>query len=581
MDSFDSDDEIDQGCSDTDIDSTTDNVSFYESRQSTGDDDILESIIHYLNQGKRKKPGDPMHVSEEERSKLDALCYFLRARRQGFRRGKASEIVAKMQGRSMHWSRCLVKWVTEWRVNGRISLSLRGKHTKTVNLLTDGDVHRQLVEWLRSNKFEASPASLMDHVNENILPGLGKKRKICLRTAERWMKALGWEFSSIKKGCYMDGHEREDVKEYRETFLKKMEKYERCMIRVAEDGSGKLVLPSDYSPKKGERPIIFYTHDESIFYANDGKSSTWRPTGEMPLRKKGQGLSLMISEFISEVCGSLSYKDPTTKVVESSVEFLNPGTRRDGWWTGDDMAKQFRKAISIHKKKHPALFIGLWAFDNATNHSAFAKDALLVRKMNVSPGGKQPAMRSTTLEDGTVQEMVFPEDYHVIELRGQPKGMAQVLKERGLWRDGLIGTCQACKENRKTTSDSADCCMTRILELQKDFSSQKSVLEEIAEEEGQLIIFYPKFHCELNFIEMYWAAVKRFTRAHCNYTFKGLEKTIPLALNSVSVEMIQHFARKSFRYMDAYRKGMDGALADIQVRKYKSHRRIPSNWCDI
>lgn len=288
----------------------------------------------------------------------------------------------------------------------------------------------------------------------------------------------------------------------------------------------------------------------------------------------------MVSEFISEVCGPLSYKDPATGVVESSVEFLNAGTRRDGWWTGDDMAKQFRKAISIHKKKHPALFIGLWAFDNATNHSAFAKDALLARKMNVGPGGKQPVMRSTTLEDGTVQEMVFPLDHHVVGLCGSPKGMAQVLKERGLWRDSLIGTCQVCKENRKTTKDSPNCCMTHILELQKDFASQKSVLEEIAEEEGQLIIFYPKFHCELNFIEMYWAAVKRFTRSYCNYTFKGLEKTIPLALKSVGVEKIQRFARKSFRYMDAYRKGMDGALADIQVRKYRSHRRIPSNWCD-
>lgn len=577
MDSFDSDDDIEPGCSDNDNDDPNGNISLDVRRP---DDDILESIEYYLQQGRKKKAGDPGYISEQEQSKLNALCYFLRARRQGLRRGEASALVANMQGRSLHWSRCLVRWASEWRVNGRISLSTRGRHTKTVNLLTDGDVYRQLLEWLRANKFEASPASLMDHVNENLLPRLGKNRMICLKTAERWMKVLGWEFSNIKKGCYMDGHEREDVQEYRKVFLKKMEEYERCMIRIAEDGSGKLALPSDYRPKEGERPIVFYTHDESTFYANDGKSSTWRPTGEMPLRKKGQGLSLMVSEFISEVCGPLSYKDPATGVVESSVEFLNAGTRRDGWWTGDDMARQFRKAISIHKKKHPALFIGLWAFDNATNHSAFAKDALLVRKMNVGPGGKQPVMRSTTLEDGTVQEMVFPLDHHAVGLCGAPKGMAQVLKERGLWRDSLIGTCQVCKENRKTTNDSPNCCMTRILELQKDFASQKSVLEEIAEEEGQLIIFYPKFHCELNFIEMYWAAVKRFTRAYCNYTFKGLEKTIPLALKSVGVEKIQRFARKSFRYMDAYRKGMDGALADIQVRKYRSHRRIPSNWCD-
>jgi hypothetical protein len=46
--------------------------------------------------------------------------------------------------------------------------------------------------------------------------------------------------------------------------------------------------------------------------------------------------------------------------------------------------------------------------------------------------------------------------------------------------------------------------MRRILSLQEDFISQKSLLQEEIEKRGHKCIFYPKYHCELNFIEMYW-----------------------------------------------------------------------------
>ena len=56
------------------------------------------------------------------------------------------------------------------------------------------------------------------------------------------------------------------------------------------------------------------------------------------------------------------------------------------------------------------------------------------------------------------------------------------------------------------------------MSLQSDFLAQKSELETIIKESGYKCIFYLKFHCKLNFIEMYWEVVKRYARDHYDYT---------------------------------------------------------------
>ena len=84
-------------------------------------------------------------------------------------------------------------------------------------------------------------------------------------------------------------------------------------------------------------------------------------------------------------------------------------------------------------------------------------------------------------------------------------------------------------------------------------------------------------HCKLNFIEMFWGAVKRYTRNNCDYSFKGLEKIIPEALNSISLEKIRCFARRTWRFIDAYRKGLTGIEALYAVKKYRSYWQIPEN----
>jgi hypothetical protein len=47
-----------------------------------------------------------------------------------------------------------------------------------------------------------------------------------------------------------------------------------------------------------------------------------------------------------------------------------------------------------------------------------------------------------------------------------------------------------------------DCCLARILSLHDDYRSEKSGLEKLFEKRGHEVVFIPKFHCELNPIEM-------------------------------------------------------------------------------
>src|SRR6185295_2535359 len=57
-----------------------------------------------------------------------------------------------------------------------------------------------------------------------------------------------------------------------------------------------------------------------------------------------------------------------------------------------------------------------------------------------------------------------------------------------------------------------------------------------------------------------------------------LLRVIPEVLNSIPITTIRKFARKSWRYMDAYDKGLERRMAEWTVKKYKLHRRLPTNF---
>jgi hypothetical protein len=150
-------------------------------------------------------------------------------------------------------------------------------------------------------------------------------------------------------------------------------------------------------------------------------------------------------------------------------------------------------------------------------------------------------MRSGILPNGKPQSFYFPDDHD--SMRGWFKGMETIIRERGLWPEGkesreVLAQCQGfpsgCPPGR------ADCCCRRILFMQPDFVSEKSQLQELVESRGHLCDFYPKYHCELNFIEQYWGAAKlRFRTAGRAATISDMEKKVIQCLDDVPLLHIQ------------------------------------------
>jgi hypothetical protein len=294
--------------------------------------------------------------------------------------------------------------------------------------------------------------------------------------------------------------------------------------------------------------------------------------------------------------GSKQYKLRRSYPVQAIIK---PGANRDGYWQIDDVVEQLDHAIEVFEFAFPGK-IAVFGFDHSSNHMAFAADAL--RASLLKKGD------DSTAKDAPVPSR--PGWFHVTDAAGQTtrktqdmnwtnkgklmrRGAMSLAKERGLVvkrknKKGKLKDkymkCELCTRecSREFTGEAdterVDCCLSRMMARQPDFLAQRCRIEELITSRGHKVFFYPKFHCELNFIEMYWGRVKWIVRRDCDYSIAGLLKSVPKALDAVPLALIRKFARLAHRYMDAYRKGMTGRLADFAVKKYHGHRCIPEKW---
>lgn len=245
---------------------------------------------------------------------------------------------------------------------------------------------------------------------------------------------------------------------------------------------------------------------------------------------------------------------------------FKPGKNRDGYFNSTELIAQVDRTINIFECKTNGLIEGLFLFDNAPSHMKRALDAISAKKMVKSASypflymlylsyrcpqdpkrlwthhPKGPRMRdgiNPLTQDQ--QSFYFPDDHP--NHPGWFKGMEQILHERGLWPEGgLPVECAGLKRPEGQVS----CCCRHILYTQLDFVSQKPLLQEYIESHGHLCDFYPKYHCELNFIEQYWGAAKlRFRVAGRAKTLQEMQKKMLESLDDVPLEQIRRYSTSS------------------------------------
>ena len=279
------------------------------------------------------------------------------------------------------------------------------------------------------------------------------------RTARRWLKRLGYNWQDVKKGVFLDGHERDDVVQYRQKFLEEMKGLLPYFVEFAEDGSmqDKIYPAGCTVGGPGRRPIVMITHDESIFSANDGKHQAWIKDGDAFLRPKGKGKGIMVSDFLLPWSRLNLLSLPIARqeeLVASGIPLeaaiLFEYGKEDGHWDGERLLHQIvNRALPIAEALYPGYDL-FFLFDNATSHLIYAKDALRTTHMNKGEGGLQPFLRNGWFKNGDtvcIQEMSY---LAADPVTGQPKrvqkGIQRVLEERGLWPNtGLNLECSRPK----------------------------------------------------------------------------------------------------------------------------------------
>ena len=202
-----------------------------------------------------------------------------------------------------------------------------------------------------------------------------------------------------------------------------------------------------------EKEHILVVQDESIFHTNEYRRRSWLGQNQQPIRKKGHGWVVHVSDFISETIGWIKLPDdqiadqlklPDEQCLPAfeAQKITYPGKGFDSWWDLPQLTDQVKIMIKVFNHTHPNC-TGIFVFDRSSAHKGFAENSLNVNNINVNPGGKQKKLHDSVIplnnpdlapgqEDtcSQIQHMTFPDDHADPKLKGQLKGIKVVLQER-------------------------------------------------------------------------------------------------------------------------------------------------------
>ncbi len=307
----------------------------------------------------------------------------------------------------------------------------------------------------------------------------------------------------------------------------------------------------------------------------------WTYNNTDVMRPKSLGTSIMVSAFMCSCHGIMKMNDL------KSYRTFEAGSNREGWFCNDNLIKQLREILYVIEALHENCDL-LFAFDNSMSHHKAPPDGLDAKSLTLNDNGKNipDNMRDGTYINEHNEEIRQPMRY-TDPVTGLiiKKGIRTLLMERKKWRSGMLLICGSCRINQPKEARTEfepnlnyPCCATYVLSNEPDFASQREWLREVIEEAGHKIIFYPKYHPELNYIEMVWCKAKAFLRRKCSNNYNHLKRLLPQVLEEeISVPFVRRIERHCLRIMSAYCIGLEGPILDYATKEYRSHRRLSLN----
>ena len=179
--------------------------------------------------------------------------------------------------------------------------------------------------------------------------------------------------ASATKKAGQNEHDRPDVVPERAQAAKEMHAQQHRIISPAPEDMGAVKTLLDSAPKghfftdeqqrlmnvqlrmvsnasggqRQERPLLYLSHDEKVFWAHDGRTFEWRSTTEEPevttaLRGKGFGSSIMVAMFVS-VFGVFYW------------EITRYGGAKYGYWNGPRMRRHTTEAMEYAAVTFPSV----------------------------------------------------------------------------------------------------------------------------------------------------------------------------------------------------------------------------------
>jgi hypothetical protein len=217
---------------------------------------------------------------------------------------KASLDIAKLKGHRTGHARTLRTW-------GRACLldpSFTPRTSYGLNhdpVIEHDDFQKDLEPYLHEvGKYIKTDDIIQFTSQPEIQERWGLTKPVSSTTAKRWMCFMDYRWRREPKGMYIDGHERQDVVEYRQkVFLQAWKKLEPRMQSFAS-----FEISTHMDPII--RRIIAWFHDECTFHANDRRMLVWvLMLASRKPSKKGEGLSLMVSDIVSAEYGFMASPD--------------------------------------------------------------------------------------------------------------------------------------------------------------------------------------------------------------------------------------------------------------------------------